>query len=438
MRGLVRLPILLLLLVVLGGVAERTRKEVDLTAERSLTLSAQSLRIARQIDEPVRITAFLPKSDPGRSDTAALLGRYRRVNPKIRPRIVDPDASPGEVRRLGVDPILGGMTLEQGDAIERAPATSEQDITAGLARLLRGTTATVCFTTGHGEGDTANDLDDGLSAAAKLLRDNGYTIKPVDLLTQTTIPADCRALVMVNPTAPLGDAERPLADALAAGGRLLILTDPASTVDVSALTRPYGLAIERGLAFEASPDNRMPGDPLSVVVTRYRTPSPIARRLPPTVFPGAQAIRTTSDEGAGLSAVGVVDSSDDSYLERKPAQPSIDPEDLLGPLHLVAAADRSSGQDGTVVRSRVVMAGDADFPLNAFIGQAGNGALLLQSLDWLTLDEDLVSVSVNLPAVRPLQLTEGRVNYARLLSAVIIPGLFLAMGAFVWALRRPR
>ena len=59
-------------------------------------------------------------------------------------------------------------------------------------------------------------------------------------------------------------------------------------------------------------------------------------------------------------------------------------------------------------------------------------------MDWLTLDEDLVTVSTHVPAYRPLAFTPARVRYARLVSAVLVPILFLLAGAMVWAVRRSR
>jgi ABC-type uncharacterized transport system involved in gliding motility auxiliary subunit len=91
-----------------------------------------------------------------------------------------------------------------------------------------------------------------------------------------------------------------------------------------------------------------------------------------------------------------------------------------------------------VRRTRVVVVGDVDFATNDFVDQAGNAALLVRSLDWLTLGEDLVTVSANLARPRPLDLTAGRLSYARFLTAVLVPALFLLAGAVVWAVRRSR
>ena len=62
----------------------------------------------------------------------------------------------------------------------------------------------------------------------------------------------------------------------------------------------------------------------------------------------------------------------------------------------------------------------------------------MQAVDWLTLDEDLVSVSPNVPRLRGLELSDARTRYARLLTAGLVPMLFLLVGAMVWAIRRGR
>jgi hypothetical protein len=90
------------------------------------------------------------------------------------------------------------------------------------------------------------------------------------------------------------------------------------------------------------------------------------------------------------------------------------------------------------VRTRLVVTGDVDLATNAFVGDGANATFLVQAMDWLTLDEELVTVSPSLPRDRPLELTSARLAYARALTAGIVPGLLLLAGAAVWARRRTR
>lgn len=432
-----------LILGVLGladfGVS-RLRFSWDATAGKSQTLTKETIEVVRGFKTPVRAEAFFSRDDPGRVAAGTLLLQYRRLNRRIDFRLLDPLASPTEAQRLGIDPVFGGIALARGDQVERAQTPTEQDVTAALARLLRGKPRRVCLVGGHGEADPKSTLDDGFAAPAALLESNGYQVTLIDLLTNPSVPrTDCEALILANPRSPLGEAEKALAEYLGDTGRALILTDPKSTVDLNPLLKPYGLGIVRGIVLEGDPERRFPDDPTRPVVFSYRSPNPIVRRMPPTFFPGVQAVTTGGEDISGLVTSALARTSENSYLEKEPIEPSFaEGTDLPGPITVAAAADLSANIEGKVVRTRIVVFGDVDFASNGFVGEAGNSALLIRSLDWAILEEDLVTVSSNLPAVRPIDMTEGRINYARLLLSGIVPGLFLLMGGFVWAFRRSR
>lgn len=422
------------------SVAESTRQVVDLTAERSLSLTDQTEAIASAVEERTTITVFLRPDDPERAPAAALLLRYQRLNPDIRFRILDPRGAVGEQRRLGVDPGLGGVAVAQGDAVEVVPTITEQDITGALARLARGREATICFVTGHGEAAVTDDGPEGLSGAATLLEQNGYTVRPIDLLATAEVPAECTGLVVANPTAPLGEAESVLAGWLDADGRLLVLGDPVSDVDLSPIVRSHQLALRRGIVLEGDPAAARPDDPTSPIVRSYSSSHPVVRRLAPTFFPGLQQVVVgESSPPEGLVVSRLAETSPISYLETEPLTSAFDPAtDTAGPIAAAAASERSRLERDDVRRSRVIVVGDVDFATNAVLQQAANSTFLVRSLDWLTLDDQLVVLSANLPRDRSIVLTTGRITYARFVSLALLPGLFLLAGAAVWVVRRGR
>jgi hypothetical protein len=216
-----------------------------------------------------------------------------------------------------------------------------------------------------------------------------------------------------------------------------VLIDPISTVDLSALLGPFGMRVERGIVLEGDPQRRFPDDPTRPVIPSYRSANPIVNRLPPSFFPGVQAIVSTGEKISGLTFSELAQTSENSYLEREPLNPRFDEgKDLRGPVAVAAAIDKSANIEGKVRRTRIAVFADSDFVSNAFVGDAGNSTFLVRALDWAVLEEELVSVSANLPKVRPLQLTEARILYARLLLAVAIPALFLLSGGMLWAIRR--
>jgi ABC-type uncharacterized transport system involved in gliding motility auxiliary subunit len=425
-------------LVVLVGFADTHHHLYDLTANDALTLTPQTRAVLRAVETRVDVTVFLGHDDPGRAEAAALLERYRRANRRVHYRVVDPADAPALIRTLAVDPTVDVLAAARGTYVARAPTVTEQDVTSVLAQVDRRVDATLCFTTGHGESDSSSESPEGMAAAARLLAANGYRTKTVDLLTEEAIPASCDGLVVAAPTAALAASATAIETFLRDNGRALIMSDPASDVDLSVLLDRYQLSFDRGIAFDAGADAHLPDDVATLIVRRYHTTNPIVRGLPPILFPGAEAVAVGTKDIGGLSTTALVQTGDASYLERQPEHVGYTTgEDARGPIVLVAAADRSRviGPD-RVARSRVVAAADVDFATNAFIAEGGNARLLVQSVDWLMTQEDLVPLNANLPAFRPLALTSGRATSARILSVGVIPGAFLAAGLAVWIVRR--
>ena len=437
MRRTLLAPVLVLLAcLLLERATDRWGGIYDLTAERSLSLTDETKAVVDALDGDVRVTAFLRRDQPGRTEAAALLQRYRRLNRHIRWRVLDPDERPGEVRRLGIDPLFGGVAVEEAGDREVVPTATEADVTAALVRLERDVTAQLCVTEGHGELSIDDSAFTGLSRLAALWRDHGYTVRGVDLLAEPSGAAleDCDATVVAFPTSPLGRATAALRVFLERAGRLLVLADPdAELRDLDRLLDPYGLGLGGGIVLEHDPAAAFEGDEAAPIVSRYSSGNPVVRNLPPTFFPAVTSVDVDDTHAAeGLTVARLADTSPRSELQRPGTT-------TPGPITVAAAADRSRVTGGSsILRTRVLVVGDADFATNGLLDQAGNSRLLVQAADWLTLDENLVSVSTNLAAPRPLLLTDARRRYALALSVLVVPGLFATAGGLVWAVRRNR
>lgn len=418
----------------------------DLTAERSATLSEETRRVLDGLDRRIDITAFFPRDAVGRVEAATLLSRYRKANRRITYRILDPALAPGEAERLGVSAVGSAAVQPAGDQekIEIAQYTIEIDVTSAIARLLRGQAGTVCFATGHGEREAGDESSVGLSQAARLLEDNGYTTKDADLLAATTVPRDCEALVAAAPTSSLGEgAVEAIRGYLRRAGKAFVLADPGTDVDLTGIVEPWGIGFVSGIVVEADPNAHLPGDPTAPIVRRYAGASPAVRGLGPTFFPRVQGVEARRTRDPGLTVTEVATTSQLSYLDRRDVS-SFDPDvDREGPVSVGAAADDSEVRDpGTssarILRTRILAWGDVDFATNRFLGDASNARLWIQGIDWLTQPEALVTAVPNFPKVRELELTEARSRYMLLLTAAVVPGLFVIAGGMVWAVRRGR
>jgi ABC-2 type transport system permease protein len=415
----------------------QTGASLDLTAERSATLSDETRRVLDGVDRRLHVTAFFLRDSVGRVEAATLLSRYRDANRLVTFRILDPTAAPGEAERLGAAEI-GNAVVEDlaEEETELAQYAIEIDVTSAIARLLRDTQATVCFAEGHGE----RSVDDDLRESSGILRSNGYRLDTIDLLAEPEVPSSCSAVIMAAPENKIGTkARKALVSYLRDSGRALFLADPDAAGDMTSITKPWGISFLDGVVVEGDDGSHLPDDLTAPIVGRYAGGSAITRGLPPTFFPRVMGVRgKPAKDDEGLTVTELAITSNVSYLDRNDFD-EFDPKvDMDGPVPLGASADDSEVVRGEIQRTRIVAWGDVDFATDRFIGDGGNATLWLQAIDWLTQPEDVVGAVPNFPKVRELELTAARSRYVLFLMAGVIPGLFLIAGAMVWVVRRSR
>ena len=80
--------------------------------------------------------------------------------------------------------------------------------------------------------------------------------------------------------------------------------------------------------------------------------------------------------------------------------------------------------------------GDSDFASTAALGIPGNRDLFMNTIGWLSQQENLISIRAKEPSDRRVNMTAAQVNMVTLLSLFIIPALVFAAGAYNWWRRR--
>ena len=112
--------------------------------------------------------------------------------------------------------------------------------------------------------------------------------------------------------------------------------------------------------------------------------------------------------------------------------------DQPGPLTLGVSAemDSPSGAAGAPTKSRLVVIGNSAFATNRWSSEQRNGDLFLNSLHWLSEDEDLISIRPKNPTARRVNITAAQQTELFWLSIVILPGVILISGIGLWLKRR--
>jgi ABC-type uncharacterized transport system involved in gliding motility auxiliary subunit len=87
-------------------------------------------------------------------------------------------------------------------------------------------------------------------------------------------------------------------------------------------------------------------------------------------------------------------------------------------------------------KGQIVVFGDSDFAENGYFNLSGNGDLFLNTVNYLTEEEPLISVRPAKTPVRPLSLTPTQAQMLFLVPMVLMPLAIIAAGIGVWRSRR--
>ncbi len=104
-----------------------------------------------------------------------------------------------------------------------------------------------------------------------------------------------------------------------------------------------------------------------------------------------------------------------------------------GPISLAVSAENFQS------KARVVVFGDSDFALDVNFFAFANGDLMVNSVDWAAGQEELINLTPKETKTRMmLPPQSAMMNLILLGSVIVIPGLALVGGIWVWFMRRRR
>ena len=82
--------------------------------------------------------------------------------------------------------------------------------------------------------------------------------------------------------------------------------------------------------------------------------------------------------------------------------------------------------------SRIAIIGDSDFATNSFFHMLGNGKLFLNTINYLTVQENLIGLEPKTYDLPRVNLTNRQMKGTFFLSIVLIPALMAFIGLAVW------
>jgi len=461
----------LAILVGINYAVSRRDKRWDLTAASSFTLSEQTVKVLNGLKTPVKVLVFEAPGNFQRFRDA--FGMYTNASSNIQVEYVDMDKEPIRAREYDIA-APGTVVMEYAGRREKVMSDREQELTNNLIKVTTGRSPKAYFVQGHGERDTLGNDRTGYTSVVDVLKRDNYTVEKIALAQMPEgVPADASVLIIAGPTT---DYFKPEVDAirtyLRKGGKALFMLDPVIGEGahpaplVEGLLKEWGISVGHDVVIDASGMGKLFGGDATVPVVITYPSHPVTENFELlTAFPLAQSVKGDAGAELGLANTqNLLQTSERSWSEADvksllAGKVAMDEAagDHKGPITIALSlsmdapdapasatpdkpadgAKPATGEDAPrKPQMRVMVVGDSDFASNQAAGIQGNADLFVNMVNWLTQQEDLISIHPRDAGDRRVTMTADQQRNLLWLSLLVIPGLILGSGVYTWSKRR--
>lgn len=426
----------LVFVAILAGInflANRYNKSFDTTANKRFSLSDQTEKIVRGLSNDVRVVVV----DRTERFNAArdLLDRYANLSSRLKVEYIDPEKSPQMARAVGARS-FGQVFVENGAKREEARMLTEEELTGAIIRALKTGERMVCAFSGAGESGFDEMTGDGIGLAKAALERYNYKTQVIKQLQNPEIPAECTTILVAGPRFDYPDTVitgiRTYVDK---GGHALFLLGPALKTEkedgavnekLTALLDSWGITVNNDIAIDESGSGSDAGYNKFVFVLDKYEAHPIVREMREVAVavPLARTLTTRERAEKLLATPAGSLATKELDLKKLTATP---PAGAKGPLTIAAAT--------TVGKARIVVFGSISWATNSFFRFPGNRDLFLNAFNWLSSDEELISIRPKEPEDRRLEVRPGQ-GWIFPFASFFPPVLVIIGGVMVWLRRR--
>ncbi|MFK7814744.1 MAG: GldG family protein [Gammaproteobacteria bacterium] len=435
---------LLFIIGVFAWLTQKYHRVFDWTRDNRNSLNETSQVVLQQADKTLLITVLARNAASERQAILKQIEKYTAIKPDIDLKFLDTDKDILLAKELLLNK-PNQLRLDYNSRFEIIDTISEREITNALQRLSRQSSPWVTFLTGHGERDPFNEENQGYSTLKQTLETSGVQVQDLNLFKTTFIPDNVSVLVIAAPQGTLlAGEERLIIEYVESGGSLLWLSDPQDSND--AITRPLPLLAEKlglswvdGTIIDANQELRsMLGikHPAVVPVVEYQQHDITTKLKNQTLFPFAAGIAIATPET--WTAQPLFYSlprawSEVSALSEGNVVFDSESGDTEGPLLMAASLTRAINKKS---QQRIVFMGDSDFAANAYIGHGENLTLIVSALQWLTHDDQRISLLPYQPPDIAVEFSNRAIGTLAATYLLIVPLGTLLIGVFIGIRRR--
>lgn len=485
-NALVSTIAVLAILGLINFLAVRSVQRFDLTESGLFTLSPESQQVLREMQQGVKLWIFTNDQNP---QDRALLENYQRITPKFSFEYLDPNSNPGVAQAFGIKnagdnrdvfiELQSSKRRQFLQSISPEIRLSENRITNGILQITSDRRSKAYFVQGHGEKSlTAGD--NSISESVKALEDKNFINEPLNLAQLGSVPEDASIVLVIGSTRPLAEGEAKALEAYAnRGGNLLIAVDPNTKSGLDTFLNSWGVKLDDRVAINAPNQRLSNAGPAVAIVTQYGNhpiTAPFGKGI--SFYPVARPIDITPIPGVQATPLLLTDPNSwaESNLKEQPLK--LDGGDRPGPLALAVALERTvtptaspsptatpspspvpsptatsspspaptasaspnpvpSPTSAPAKPSRMVVFGNSTFMVNGFFAQQLNADVFLNSVNWLTPDQQQpLSIRPKDVKNRRIALSGEQALLLGFLTLAIVPLFGFITAGVLWWQRR--
>jgi len=437
-------------------IGQRHPLRLDLTENKRYSISEQSQKIVKALNEDITIKGFFQEADPNRDQARDLLETYRYYSKKINYQLIDPDREPGLAKHYMIR-TYGTLILEGFGKTQTIPTADEESITNAILKLTQDKQMVVYFLTGHGDRDIGNFDKDGYSTAKAAIEKENFQVKTLNLLEGPKVPEDAALVVIAGPKKTLLATElEALRQYLGRGGSLLVLLEPFSNAGLGDFLKSYGVTISSDIIVDTM--SRVFGASYLIpVITEYSFHKITDGFNIACFFPTARSIEAAKDIPNSVDLTELASTSPYSWSETQfqfgqPEPPNFDEaKDKKGPINVALVASISNKNSGDGEESdgqregktgnpggqgQMLVFGDSDFASNSYFNMQGNSDFFLNSVNYLGQQENLITIERPKTSGTPLTLSRSQSRLLFWVGLLLMPAVVLVSSLTMLGLRR--
>ena len=433
--------------------------EFDLSGSDLYDLAEQTETVVGGLENDVTIYWIVQDNNED-STLEKTLARYEDLSKHITIEKIDPVENPNFAYQYTSDDIYNNSLVVKCEATGKSRYVSYYDIyessydenyntvteyngegelTSAINFVTSDEMATVYYLSGHGEEEIPDNLTEALT-------NENISLESLNLLTEDSVPEDCKALLIYSPASDISkDEVKKIESYLESNGNLMLFTDceHENLTNLESIMEDRGVTAVDGMVVESNKNYYMSNYPNYLVpaITSHDITDPIIDGNYRILMPIAQGLEVTNDSDDDVEVDVLLSTTSEAYSKAdgvnatKAAFEDGDIESDGGFALAVAITDQTDTGEAKIVWTtstsliseqidQLVSGADMDFVTNAF--------------GWLCEMEDTISIHAKTISYDYLTLTSAQSGRWTMLMVIVIPLGTLIAGIVVWLKRRKK